>query len=79
MILNNDGDTCANADTVNPLDDLLQVTSNKWGRAGQRGAENEGLELSEEVYNGQYAALVEDGVPIACCELEVKVCNHNGM
>ena len=79
MILNNDGDLCVDSDTVDFKNDLFQVTSNKWGRARQRGAEIDGLKLTEEQYDGQYAAIVEDGIPIACCELEVKVCDHNGM
>ena len=76
VILTNDGGECLTADTSSPLEILYEGQSSRWGHIGQRDLAADGLEISAEMYDGQYAALLEEGIPVACCQLEVKECNR---
>ena len=71
QILENEGSQCRDADTIRPLNDLIEVRSSPNGHGGVRGVVNRDLQINTEMFEGHYAALVMDDVPFACCELEV--------
>ena len=80
MILENDGEQeCLFAATETPIYSAFSFLSSPAGMAGGRGLVDRSLNLSVEEHDGQFVALVEDGLPVACCVLEVKECNADDM
>ena len=74
VILDNDGAGCHAGDASASLESFPEFKYSPNGFIGVRGLVNRNIEVSEEMYGGQYAALVSDGAISACCEIEVIEC-----